>query len=1070
MPEEDRERVMRGINSSAEKWEQKETEYRVLLKNGSVRWAKSIITPRRRLGGGVVWNGITVDITQQKLAEQRAADAEKMLREVTDNFPGFVFQRRSYADGRTTYPFISAGFERTKIAVRHGDYANQQEEGSAFHPDDLERIYSNQRQAAETMQPYITEARQRMEDGSYRWMRASAVPRAEADGSVVWNGYSIDIDDRKLVEARIEATERQLREVTDNLPGAVYQLHRAQDGRLRLLFVSQGMERLTGVRREDALADFRNLFAAMHPDDRKAAQSRITESAQQLQPYVVEYRVTDGHSGGRSVRWIRGSAVPQRQADGSVVWNGFSVDITEQKSLEQELSLARFTAESASRAKGEFLANMSHEIRTPMNAVIGLSHLALRTPLNAQQQDYLGKIHSSAQSLLRIINDILDFSKIEAGKLSLEATDFDLYEVLDNLAGLVSTKAQEKGLEFLVSVDPAVPYALTGDPLRLGQVLLNLTSNAVKFTAAGQVVVAVQVLDQNEGECLLEFEISDTGIGLSEAEIARLFDSFSQADSSTTRRYGGTGLGLSISRNLVRLMGGDIQVRSTVGSGSHFVFQARFGLSGAPQRNFAGAAASLAGMAVLVADDNFAARDILSVYLRSFGFSVSSVSSGADAVAAAEQACGAGQPFRLALLDWQMPGMNGLDAARRIRELQPAPAIVMVSAYGREDLSQQATGLKLDGVLLKPLNPSLLLDTILQIFGKAAATTHPLPELPVLDETQLAGLRVLLAEDNPVNQQVASELLQSAGMQVEIAQNGAEALAALGHADFDLVLMDIQMPVMDGLEATRRLRAERRWATLPVIAMTANAMGGDREDCLAAGMNEHIPKPINVQQMFATIARCLGRAAPEPAADTAAAEHPPAATTVLLDHHAALRRLGGNAVLFGKLIEGFLDSSLHPEEDIRTALAAGDALAAVRVAHTLRSLAGNIGADALADCAARIEHLLRHTPQAFEASAADLASIHADTRAAVRALPIGSPQAVALETPAGESLPDLFARLRHALDEGDFESRRYFEQLALQLPGEAAALQELKSRISRYDFDGAVAKLVQLARKLGMES
>ena len=477
-----------------------------------------------------------------------------------------------------------------------------------------------------------------------------------------------------------------------------------------------------------------------------------------------------------------------------------------------EATAAREAAEDATRAKGDFLANMSHEIRTPMNAVIGMAHLALKTDLTPKQQDYLTKIQSSANSLLGIINDILDFSKIEAGKLDMESVEFNLDHVLDNLANLITVKAQEKeDLEILFATSHRVPRLLVGDSLRLGQVLINLANNAVKFTDSGEIVVSTKLGKKDEDRVTLKFSVRDTGIGLTEDQIDKLFEAFSQADTSTTRKYGGTGLGLNISKLLVEMMGGKIWVESEPGRGSTFNFTANFGLKKQKAQKRLGPSTDLQGKKILVVDDNATSRKIFEEILKSFSFEVSLAASGEEGLAELESAP-KDYPYDLVIMDWRMPGMDGLEASRRIKnhtELGRIPPIILVTGYGREDVIQQTKQLELEGLLIKPVSPSVLFDAIMQALGKDVQKVSRVDHKKE-DKTEglaaIQGARLLLVEDNEINQQVAREILEGAGLNVTLANDGQEAVEAVKKNKYDAILMDIQMPVMDGYEATRKIR------------------------------------------------------------------------------------------------------------------------------------------------------------------------------------------------------------------------------------------------------------------------
>ena len=565
-----------------------------------------------------------------------------------------------------------------------------------------------------------------------------------------------------------------------------------------------------------------------------------------------------------STFWLETIKTALRDADGRIIGTvGIARDVTERRQAERERE-ARQVAEAANRAKSEFLANMSHEIRTPMNAIIGMSSLALRSGLNARQHNYINKVHQSAQLLLGILNDILDFSKIEAGKLQIDAVAFDLGDVLDNLADVAGLQAEEKGLELLFVEPPQLPTRLVGDPLRVAQVLVNLTNNAVKFTERGEVTVSVEVLKQSAESTQLRFGVRDTGLGISVEQQRQLFQPFSQADASTSRRYGGTGLGLAISRQLARLMGGAIAVESTPGRGSHFTFTARFGLQkGTVTFPASRRLGTLSGARVLVVDDNAAAREVILQMSRAVGLVAESAVSGEDGLRAVALATAAAAPFVLVLLDWKMPGMDGVDCARLLASgsySHTPPIVLMLTAFGREEALQQLADQRVTvrGVLTKPVTPSTLVEACVTALGLPPRTdTRSARQEDTLrdNEARLAGARILLVEDNLFNRELAVDLLSGAGMEVTIAEDGRQALALLERERFDGVLMDCQMPVMDGYEATRLVRQHPHLRDLPVIAMTANAMVGDREKVLAAGMNDHIVKPINIEEMFSTLAR-----------------------------------------------------------------------------------------------------------------------------------------------------------------------------------------------------------------------
>ncbi|CAO3447783.1 response regulator [Azospirillum largimobile] len=919
----------------------------------------------------------------------------------------------------------------------------------------------------------------------------------------------------------------------------------------RITFANPATSVLTGYRNEELLGG--NLHALIHSrradgSPFPALECPVTavllsgESRRGLEdtywtkagkPFLVEYTASPMLADGK--------------VEGAVV---VFHEIAERKRAEAAMQRARLAAEAASRAKSEFLANMSHEIRTPMNAILGLIHLLQQTELTDRQADYVHKVRVSAQSLLGILNDILDFSKVEAGKLDLERVDFRLDDLLQTLAVIVGSAAQEKDIDVLFSVAPDVPLDLIGDPLRLQQILINLAGNAIKFTEAGEVVVAVRVRSLSNDRAVLDFAVRDTGIGIAPEQRERLFQAFSQGDSSTTRRFGGTGLGLAICARLVRLMNGAMEVESEPGKGSVFRFHAEFGLHAGSGAAF-GIAAGPAGrlprqvprdLTVLVVDDNATAREVLSEIAAAFGWAVTACADGQAAIDELERAAAAGDPYDVVLMDWKMPGMDGIEAARRIRADARAgtPMIIVISGYGRDRLGARFEETGAAGFLVKPVTASTLLDAVTVAYarteppgeGVRLPAAIPAPAFPTLrseaagggradgglsgaawDASRaLHGRRLLLADDNAISQQVAREILERAGAAVTVAATGRQAVDCVRAAaqPFDAVLLDVQMPDMDGFAATAAIRALPGGRHLPIIAMTASALPADRQRCLDNGMDAHVPKPLDLPQLFATLARWIGPplvairpstpCAPGPIPSrgqtmlTAAASPgiatPPVAVSGRsagdlpsdlpgIDLADALNRLGGDAGLFRRFIGQFASGYGDVADRISAALGSGDLTTAKGIAHELKSVAGNVGAVRLSAAADAVQIAAQRGDAA--AAAAQVPVLHAELALVLESAALLAATADGRGNPAGNGNPGRSAENRKELAErlpqfatllhdSNFAAAEEFAMLAPLLTDsvEPSTIKGLSAAIDGLDFIKALGIVQRIARDLGL--
>jgi two-component system, sensor histidine kinase and response regulator len=887
----------------------------------------------------------------------------------------------------------------------------------------------------------------------------------------------VDVRTRELSRANeaLAEAEKFLAGVADNLPSGVAYW----DAELRCRYANRTYRAWLFAQDDYRGRTFRDLVGE-HLYELNAPQLRRVLAGE----FVSFERTIPDHAGGE--RHVHVNYMPDRRegrTDGAFV---LVTDITSSKRSELELrhlnelvTIARDKAEEASRVKSSFLANMSHEIRTPMNAIIGLTHLMRRDNRDPVQGERLVKVTGATQHLLQIINDILDLSKIESGKLTIETTDFSLDELLSRTFELVADRARAKDLEIVMDTD-SMPRMLRGDPTRISQALLNLLGNAVKFTDRGSIVIRCENVGDDDHGLHVRFLVRDTGIGIPADKLPTLWNAFEQADTSTTRRFGGTGLGLAITRHLAHLMGGDVGVESTLGHGSTFWFSVH--LTVPPGESRPAYASPFAGLRVLLADDLAEVRDAARAMLVPMGLRVDAVTSGEDALAAVDAAAKGGDPYAAVLLDAQMPGVGGIEATRRLRAAATPTPVALLTATESAQTWQDAHAVGVGAIVLKPVTASSLHDALARLLHDSlpgARDGTPPSEAEAALRRRHAGAHLLLAEDNVVNQEVAVELLRGAGLIVDVARNGLEAVAMVRANAYDLVLMDVQMPEMDGLAATREIRGMPERFKLPVLAMTANAFGEDRAACLAAGMDDHIVKPVDPKALFATLlrwlpapTRVLFEREPAPHVDASPADLPPALHEVDgLDAEIGLARIGGKAPAYVRLLRQFTAHYGDGFAALRDAMDDGRADDARRHAHSLKGAAGAIGATHVQALAAALEMAFAQEAQAAECARLAV-GVHAELATLVTAIGRHLPEdASPAATPAlsQDKLVAVLDRLEHLLANSDFDAGSIYRDLAPALHATfGEALHPFEQHLERYDHPAALAALRALRHGAGL--
>jgi len=919
-------------------------------KSGQLYWVNATIVPLRdELGQPSMYVAIRTDITERKRMESTIQAAEARLRRITNTVPGVVFQMH-ILEGATRYTFVSDRVADVLGITRDDVLQDPKLIPGQVIEEDRARISQGVQEAARLHTGWRGEYRAQLPSGMLRWIRVEINPEPDpaADGAIVFTGIWQDVTELKEADAR-------LREVTQNVPVAVFQYFIAGNRKFQIPFMSDAIEAICGVRSEEITANTDLLRQRVHPDDQAQFIAALEVPNAKSVAKSLDLRMVHAASG--EVVWVHGEAHPRQLAHGQWVWNGYFTDVTASKLAQQELHKAKEEAEAASLAKSDFLANMSHEIRTPMNGVIGMTDLLMDTELDAEQSEYVTIVKSSADALLRVINDILDFSKIEAGKLQIEHIPFHLGKTVDETLKTLALRAHDKGLELVCDIAPDVPLGLVGDPGRLRQVLVNLIGNSLKFTTSGEVVLHVtQELDSAQ-EPVLHLAVRDTGIGIASDKLASIFEAFSQEDSSTTRKYGGTGLGLTICARLVEAMGGRIWVESTLGQGSIFHFTTRLqrDTSASP---VAAQPIAFDGLTMLVVDDNAVNRRVLGLLLQTAGIAVHEVASGHEAIEWLTTHGQSGVPCDLVVLDAQMPEMDGFAAAQKIVQLPHCAnlPLVMLSSSGLKGDAQRSRDAGILGYASKPISRDEMMSVLSRVLNLDAASPQALVTRRSVRDAQI-GLNVLLVEDHVINQKLAMTLLERWGHTVTIAENGQLALDAMSDKQFDVVLMDMMMPVMDGLEATRRIRDTESSRRVPIIAMTANALESDRERCIAAGMDDYISKPIKAHELQALLQRvavscssAVGSGWADIALADASAE-PPAG----FDYSAGLAAMDQEVREI--ISQAFVDQWPQDLEKLRSGLDSQDVIAILHLAHSLKGTFSLFGARPASDIAQRMESL-----------------------------------------------------------------------------------------------------------------
>ncbi len=1057
---EDVEQYQQQIESAYTRNENFELEYRVYHRDGSVRWLHEKGKASYGESGEPLWIDSSIDdITERKFAQVELEESRLQLANITETMPCIVYQMHWISTENRYFTFLPEAATQV-FGIKAEDILNSADVlAERLLDEDREVLNEGLAGKSEDKLQWTRVFRYQHPNGHLCWLEAGA--NGHINGEVIiWNGYIMDITERKITEDNLAFSEAHFKALFDSTTVCIANVN--AEGTI-LDCNEQYCSDMGGYTRSELIG--MSMFKVLKVKDSVESKTKFT---QLISGEINHYRGERCfiHPDGKET-WMSANVSAILDKHGNFASAVISmVDVSELKLLSDELLQAKEEADAASKAKGDFLANMSHEIRTPMNAIMGMSQLCLQTNLNEKQKNYVEKIERASKALLSIINDILDFSKIESGKLTIESVPFMLDSILENMSDMFLDRVMSKQLELLFSVSPDVPSHLVGDSLRLGQILINLMGNAIKFTERGEVLLSIDLVEQQDEMVTLRFSVRDTGIGMTSEQVEKLFKSFSQADTSTTRKYGGTGLGLAICKQLVELMGGEVGVDSIFGYGSEFYFTLKLKSLNESQVTIS---RELEGMSILVADDNATARDIMQTALESMGFNVDTVATGMEALNRCAQ-----KDYSVALIDWKMPNLDGLEVARELQQNRKPPKILMVSANANDELLNKIEKLGLAGHISKPITASRLLDGIMNAFGHSGSlpVRRNDEELNIDFTSSLAQKRVLVVEDNDMNQEVATEFLEQVGVIVSSACNGKMALELLEQQEFDLVLMDCQMPVMDGYKATQAIRQNLKLKDLPVIAMTANAMTSDKEACLQAGMNAHIAKPIEVNVLYQTLFNYLSDSR-ELSMPLLSQPKVIASTEIWPEHDEldidrGLQLVQNSTRLYQRIFERFAKNQRCTPDLIEKSITAGNIEEAIRLAHTLRGVAGNLTSHTLASMAKELEHNLTEgmSYQQELAQVKVLVESLCDAIDKVQYNSLSNNDTLEKQLSSEELIVKLTA-LRESLEDADSQANTQINSLKPQVSQQFwSQLNPVVTMVNQYQFDDAVDLISELLASL----